>query len=82
MHRLGYISITLTQELLLIVLVFISSRFDFSLLLLFDFDHFELFDILQREVVVASFLEVIILDLNRWQRLLFLHRLFLSFVIR
>ena len=82
MHRLGYISITLTQELLLIVLVFISSRFDFSLLLLFDFDYFELFDILQREVVVASFLEVIILDLNRWQRLLFLYRLFLSFVIR
>jgi len=76
------ISITLTQELLLIVLVFVSCSLDFPLLLLFDFNNFELLDILQWEIVIASLLEVIVLDLNWWQRLLFLGRLFLSFIIR
>lgn len=75
------ISITLTQELLLIVLVFVSCSFYFPLLLLFDFNNFELLDILQWEIVIASLLEVIVLYLNWWQRLLFLGRLFLSFII-
>jgi hypothetical protein len=65
MQRLYNISITLTQELLLIILVFVSSRLDFSLLLLFDLDYFELLDILQWKVVVASLFEVIVLDFNR-----------------